>query len=85
MLHDDDLQPRVFYKMTDNWVELALRFLVEADRVRTVKDAMTRDILPALEAAGIGIASTTFEIVGLPPVRITRVREDEQNKQGLSA
>ena len=33
---------------------------------------MSRDILAALDAAGIGIASATFEIVGLPPIRIQR-------------
>lgn len=82
MVHDDDLHPRVFYKMTDNWVELALRFVVEADRVRVVKDAMTREVLTAFEASGIGIASTTFEIVGLPPLRITRARDDDHAKSG---
>lgn len=74
MVRDDDLRPKVFLRITDNWVELALRFLVEADRVRVVKDAMSREILSALEAKNIGIASSTFEIVGLPPLRITRAR-----------
>jgi small-conductance mechanosensitive channel len=76
MVRDDDLRPRVFVRLTDNWVELSLRFLVEVDRVRAVKDAMSREILAALEAHGIGIASTTFEIVGLPPLRITRASKD---------
>jgi hypothetical protein len=35
-----------------------------------VKDAMTREILAELQASGIEIASTTYEIVGLPPIRI---------------
>ena len=69
-VRDDELQPRVFYRLTDNWVELALRFVVDADRARGVKDAMAREILSALEAKQIGIASATFEIVGLPPLRI---------------
>lgn len=37
---------------------------------REVKDAMSRDILKALDEAGIGIASATFEITGLPALRI---------------
>jgi hypothetical protein len=37
-----------------------------------MKDAMSREILAALDEAHIGIASTTFEITGLPPLRITR-------------
>jgi small-conductance mechanosensitive channel len=78
MVREDDLHPRVFYRLTDNWVELSLRFVVEADKVRGVKDAMSRDILSALNAKGIGIASTTFEIVGLPPLRITRANGNQR-------
>lgn len=68
-----DLEPRVFYRMTDNWLELALRFVAPERGVRELKDKMFRDILQALEQAGIGVASATFEIVGLPPLRIERV------------
>jgi hypothetical protein len=56
-----------------------VRFVVEDHGIRDVKDAMSRDMLPALDEAGIGIASTTFEIVGLPPLRITR----EERHQAL--
>ncbi len=38
--------------------------------IRDVKDAMSRELLKALDAAGIGIASATFEVVGLPTLRI---------------
>ncbi len=31
---------------------------------------MSRDILAGFDAAGIGIASATYDIVGLPPVRL---------------
>ena len=64
------LEPRVYLRMTDNWVELSLRFLAPVHGVRTLKDAMTREILPAFEDAKIQIASTTFEIVGLPTVKV---------------
>jgi len=64
------LAPRVYLRMTDNWIELALRFIVPVHGVRVLKDAMTRDILPAFEEAQIRIASTTFEVTGLPVVRV---------------
>jgi small-conductance mechanosensitive channel len=67
-----DMKPKVYVRLTDNWVELTPRFVVEDHGVRDVKDAMSRDILDRLNAMKIGIASTTFEIVGLPPVRIER-------------
>ncbi len=49
-----------------------MRFVVEDHGIREVKDAMSRDILAELEAAGIGIASATFEVVGLPALRLER-------------
>jgi small-conductance mechanosensitive channel len=67
-----EMGPRVYLRMTDNWLELTLRVLVADHAIREVKDAMTRDILKGIEAAGIGVASSTFEVVGLPPLRIAR-------------
>jgi small-conductance mechanosensitive channel len=67
-----DMRPKVYLRMTDNWLELTVRFIAEDHGVRELKDEMTRDILAALESTGIGIASATYEIVGLPPLRIER-------------
>jgi small-conductance mechanosensitive channel len=67
-----DMRPKVYLRMTDNWLELTVRFIAEDHGVRELKDEMTRDILAALESAGIGIASATYEIVGLPPLRVER-------------
>ena len=61
-------EPRVYYRLTDNWLELTVRFVTEARGVRDLKDAMSRDILNALDDAGIGLASATFELVGMPPL-----------------
>jgi len=71
-----DVKPRVYYRLTDNWLELTVRFIVRDHGVRELKDALSRDILRALDDAGIGIASATFEVVGLPPVRVAIRRED---------
>ncbi len=59
-----DMGPAVFYRLTDNWLELTVRFIAPTHAIRELKDAMTRDILRALAGAGIRIASTTIEIVG---------------------
>ena len=64
------LEPRVYYRLTDNWLELTVRFAVEDRGIRDAKDAISRDILAALDEAGIGVASATFEVVGLPPLRV---------------
>lgn len=65
-----DIHPRTYLRLTDNWVELSARFLCGTHDVRGLKDKISRELLSELEAAGIGIASGTYEIVGLPPVRV---------------
>lgn len=67
-----DVQPKTFVRLTDNWVELTARFVTSEHGVRQVKDRIARDVLDALNEAGIQVASQTFEIVGLPPIQITR-------------
>ena len=67
-----ELDPHVFYRITDNWLELTVRFIVGTHRIRGTKDAMSRQIIAELDTAGIGIASATYDIVGLPPLEIRR-------------
>lgn len=69
-LDEPALEPSAYYRLTDNWLELTVRFVCPERGVRDIKDRMSRDILSALDAAGIGIASATFEITGLPPLRL---------------
>ena len=64
------LKPTVFWRLTDNWLELTVRFLTRQYGVRTVKDRMSRDLIASFDEAGIGIASATFEVVGLPKLQI---------------
>ena len=68
------LEPRVFYRITDNWLELSVRFVAKEHGVRGLKDAMSREILDRLDAAGIGVASATYDIVGLPTVKVERAK-----------
>lgn len=63
-------QPRVYWRLTDNWLELTVRFVVRDRGIREVKDAMARDLLEALDAAKIRVASASFELSGLPPLRL---------------
>jgi hypothetical protein len=65
-----DMRPKVYYRLTDNWVELTVRFIAHHHAIRDLKDALSRDILAALEAEGIGVASATIEVAGLPPLTI---------------
>jgi small-conductance mechanosensitive channel len=70
LIEPASLHPRVFFRLTDNWVELSVRFLCMDHDIRGLKDRMSRVIIDNLDKAGIGIASGTYEIVGLPPIQI---------------
>ena len=43
---------------------------------------MCRDILAGLDAAGIGIASATYDIVGFPRIQVTRPVTSIGTQQG---
>lgn len=65
-----DLDPTVYYRLTDNWLELTVRFLAANHGIRRVKDHVSRDIIAALDEAKIGIASGTYAIVQMPPIEL---------------
>jgi len=73
-LEGTDVAPKVYWRITDNWLELTVRFVADTHGVREIKDRMSRHILQAFDEAGIGIASSTYEIVGVPPLRIEDAR-----------
>lgn len=65
-----EIAPRVYLRLTDNWLELSVRFLCGTHDIRGLKDRISRDILSGLVAEGIGVASSTYDIVGMPPIRL---------------
>jgi small-conductance mechanosensitive channel len=81
-LANDDPGPRVYWKITDNWLEMTVRFVVRDHGVREIKDAMARDILKSLKTAGIGIASGTYDIVGLPPLEVRLTSAAGRSRRG---
>ena len=69
-LRRSDLEPRVFWRLTDNWLELMLRFVCKDYDIRILKDRMTREILAAFDANGLEVASGTYEVVGMPELKV---------------
>ena len=65
-----EIDPRVYWRIGDSWLELTVRFLAPDHGVREMKDAMSREIVKAFERKGIGFASTAYEITAIPPVRL---------------
>jgi small-conductance mechanosensitive channel len=67
LVHDTPVEPALYVVMTDNWIELTLRYIVEARERRTVKGQLHQELLQHFESEPkITVASATFEIVGLP-------------------
>ena len=65
-----EIEPHVYMRLTDNWVNFSMRFLVPIEGGRKIKDGISRDLIDRLDAAGIGIASGTYEIVGMPKLEV---------------
>ncbi|MGD1995641.1 MAG: mechanosensitive ion channel [Anaerolineae bacterium] len=64
------VEPTLYTVMTDNWIEMTLRYVVEARERRTVKGKLNRELLQHFEEdPDITVASATVEIVGFPPLQ----------------
>ncbi|CAN5577335.1 hypothetical protein BH24ACT21_BH24ACT21_07830 [soil metagenome] len=74
-----DVEPQVFTKLTDNWIELAARFVIPVRSARRVKSDISENLMLRYSGEGIGLASATSEIVGLPPLRVEGLSEIIQN------
>jgi small-conductance mechanosensitive channel len=64
------LKPKVYVRITEDWVELTLRFLCGEHGSTEIKDSMSREVLIAFEKADIQIATRTLEVVGVPELRV---------------
>ena len=65
-----DIDPQTFWRITDNWLEITVRFLAPDHGIRRIKDQMSRELLAEMDKAKIGIASGTYAIVQVPPIKI---------------
>jgi small-conductance mechanosensitive channel len=69
-VHEVTVEPTLYIVMTDNWIEMTLRYVVETQARRQVKGQLHRELLQHFESEeNITVASATFEIVGFPPLR----------------
>ncbi len=65
-----DISPKTYWRLTDNWLEVSVRFLSPDHGTREIKDAMSREILARMDEEGLTIASATYEITGLPTLHV---------------
>ncbi len=69
-----ELEPKVYWRLTDNWVELTVRFIVPDSGIREIKSNMSRDILQHLDEAHIGIARARTRSSACRPFRCSSCR-----------
>ncbi len=69
-LDDEKPGPRGYWRLTANWIAMSLRFVVPDHGSRGIKDQLSREIIGNLKAAGLGIASGTYQIVGVPKLQV---------------
>jgi small-conductance mechanosensitive channel len=65
-----EIHPETYWRLTDNWIEMTVRFIVPVSGIRGIKSQMSREILDELDKAGIGIASGTYDVVGMPTIKV---------------
>ncbi len=70
------VEPIAYMKMTDNWVEVAVRYIVSPRERRSTKSNMSHIVSEEFGRRGIRVASQTVEIVGLPEVRMRSEDKD---------
>lgn len=69
-LKQTTVEPSIYFVMTDNWIEITLRFVVDAQERRKVKAQLNRELLQQFEEEeDINVASATFDIVGFPTLQ----------------
>lgn len=58
-----EINPQVFWRITEDWLELTVRFLGPDHGIRGIKDGMTRDIIAGFQKTGVLIGATRQQAV----------------------
>jgi small-conductance mechanosensitive channel len=70
-----EVDPKIYLTITDNWIDMKVRYVTNARERRLLHARLSRLLLERIEKSkGIRVASATFDIVGFPEVRIKQKR-----------
>ncbi len=71
-LEEAQVEPLVSLIATDNWLRFTIRYVVDYRRRRGTKDVLFTKLLERIDASDgrVAIASGTYDVVGLPTVRV---------------
>jgi len=62
-----EIDPRVFWRVTEDWLEMTVRFLGPDHGIQNIKDQMTRDIVAGFARDGVKIGATRQQAVEAEP------------------
>ncbi len=73
LVEDARVEPMVLMTANDNWLEFTVRYVVDFKRRRTTKTTLFEKILDEFAATKgrVAVASTTLQIVDVPPLDVT--------------
>ena len=71
-IEDAIVEPTLALKLTDNWIEMNLRYIVDYKKRRTTKHLRSEAIEQKIRATegAVELAATTFEVVRIPGVKL---------------
>lgn len=72
LIENANIDSTLTFKLTDNWIEFNLRYVVDFKKRRTTKNELFKDIFNEINKTKgkVTLASTTFEIIGLPNLNV---------------
>ena len=78
LIEDANVASTLSLKLTDNWIEFNLRYVVDYKKRRLTQNAIFIEILDEITKTNgkVELASATFEVVGIPELNV-----DITNKQ----
>lgn len=78
MIEDAIITPTLTLKLTDNWIEFNLRYIVDYKKRRLTKNNLYSNIYNKINSTKgkISLASATFEVVGIPDLNIINKNSD---------
>jgi hypothetical protein len=69
-----EIDPKVFWRITEDWLELTVRYLAPDHGGRWIKDSIGRDVIAGLEGAGVVIGTTRQEALAGPSEKAIAAR-----------
>ncbi len=81
-IEDSEVHPTLAITMTDNWIEFNLRYIVDYKKRRNTKHLLNEVIGKRIQESNgkVSLASATFEIVKIPPMKFEDKKMDTKEK-----